>query len=162
MPRNEPAAPFMLSLIDRLSEKHPVFAHDGPISQMQSLRLLKQSLARDLAWLLNTRRSPDEAWKESEELKDSILSFGLPDFTGTSRRSHESCERLRHAIEKTISTYEPRLMRVRVSAQSERANDRTLHFRISGQLNLQPHPEPIVFDTVLKIGTGDFHVREAL
>ena len=35
-----------------------------------------------------------------------------------------------------------------------------LKFRIEASLNVEPTPEPIAFDTVLQLGSGEFEVKE--
>ncbi len=34
--------------------------------------------------------------------------------------------------------------------------DRHLRFRIEANLDIEPTPEPIVFDTMLELGSGEF------
>lgn len=152
-------SPVILSILDRLSDDQPEIVREGSMSRTQSLRKLKQSVVRDLAWLLNTRQSPDEEWSGATDLKTSLLSFGLPDFTGLNPRNHKDREKLRHSIEAVIGHYEPRLKRVRITVHPL-SDDRSLHFRVTALLNLQPSPEPIVFDTVLNLTTANFHLQE--
>jgi predicted component of type VI protein secretion system len=38
--------------------------------------------------------------------------------------------------------------------------ERSIRFRIEAHLDVDPVPEPIVFDTVLKLGSSDFDVKE--
>ncbi len=37
--------------------------------------------------------------------------------------------------------------------------DRAVRFRIDGRLKIDPAPEPVVFDTMLRIGSGEFKVK---
>jgi predicted component of type VI protein secretion system len=38
--------------------------------------------------------------------------------------------------------------------------DKALKFRIEARLDIEPTPEPIAFDTILQLGSGDFEVKE--
>ena len=49
------------ALLDRLIDLDPGASSDPPATRNQSVRQLKVSLRRDLEWLLNTRRTPEEA-----------------------------------------------------------------------------------------------------
>ena len=40
-----------------------------------------------------------------------------------------------------------------------RPTERVLRFRIDARLKIDPAPEPITFDTVLQLGSGEYQVR---
>ena len=44
-------------------------------------------------------------------------------------------------------------------AMSSDTQDRTFRFRIDAMLLAEPAPEPVVFDSELQPGTGDFEVK---
>jgi len=88
------------------------------------------------------------------------MVFGLPDFTGMSAKSDSELSRLRRTLEKAIKIFEPRFLNVKVSLEPVSNIDRLLKFRIEAQLNVEPLPEPIAFDTILQLGSGDFQVKE--
>ncbi len=69
------------SLIDRLIDLDPANSADPPATRNQSVRQLKLALRRDLEWLLNTRRIPEEAPEAYESLSHSLYNYGLPDVT---------------------------------------------------------------------------------
>ena len=48
------------SVFDRLLDFEPQLTSEAPKSRAKSLRELKQSVRRDIEWLLNTRRTPME------------------------------------------------------------------------------------------------------
>ena len=64
------------------------------------------------------------------------------------------------SIENAIEIFEPRFINVRVSLEPVSSVDKQLKFRIEASLNLEPTPEPVVFDTVLEMGSGNFAVIE--
>lgn len=148
------------SVLDRLLDFDPKASQEAPKSRTKSLRELKQSVRRDLEWLFNSRSYLGEIDEKLEETPISVVAYGLPDFTGISVRSHHELKRLRKSIEAAIKNYEPRFLDVKVTLEPINNTDRILNFRIEAFLNVEPSPEPIVFDTVLELGSGDFEVKE--
>lgn len=148
------------SVLDRLLDFEPDVSREAPKSRSKSLRELKISVRRDLEWLLNTRTVHVEIDERLQEIKKSVLTYGLPDITGISAKNQSEQKRLTKAIENAIRMFEPRFIDVHVSLEPVNQIDRSLRFRIEARLNIEPTPEPIAFDTVLQLGSGDFEVRE--
>jgi type VI secretion system protein ImpF len=118
--------------------------------------MLKASLVRDMSALLNTKRRETEVPEEFSELRQSLLMFGLPDFTSFSLRNPVEQNRLRREVESTIRRFEPRLIGVTVHLEPRGEFDPGLHFRVDAQLKMEPEPEPVRFDTVLQADTCHF------
>ncbi len=148
------------SLIDRLLDFEPKLSEEAPKSRSKSLRELKMAVRRDLEWLLNTRCYPEDVDEGLEEVLKSVVFFGLPDFTGVSAKSHLEQKRLTLALETAIKNFEPRFMDLKVTLEPISNIDRLLRFRIEANLDIEPTPEPIAFDTVLQLGSGEFAVKE--
>jgi type VI secretion system protein ImpF len=124
------------------------------------IRELKRAVARDLEAMLNTRREAlDELPESLEEVRRSLVTYGLPDFTAASLQSPRDRTRIRRALEDTIAAFEPRLDRVRISLEESEGNERAMHFRVEGWLRLEPNPEPVSFDTVLQLTTREYTVQ---
>ena len=87
MPRWEPEQTVTQSVLERLIDREPQIAAEPPLTRAQSVRQLKASLRRDLEWLLNTRRTPEAAGDEFQELERSLFNYGLPDLTSLSWES---------------------------------------------------------------------------
>jgi type VI secretion system protein ImpF len=148
------------SLLDRLVDLDPKSSSELPPTWSESVRQLKASLRHDLEWLLNTRRIPVHPPESFEELPKSLYNFGFPDITSLGRDSREVRLRLLRQVEETIATFEPRLAGVRVSlAESAEDGSRQLRFLIEGLLRMEPNPEQVVFDTLLEISSGEYHVK---
>jgi type VI secretion system protein ImpF len=145
-----------LSLLDRLCDDEPDAKTDPHRSRHQSLRMLKASLLRDLSALLNTKRCEMQTSEEFLELNNSILAFGLPDFTSFSLRNPVEQSRLRREVESCIRKFEPRLTSVTVHLEPRGEFDSAVHFRVDAQLRIEPEPEPVTFDTVLEADTCHF------
>lgn len=146
------------SVLDRLIDYEPEYSREAPASRVKNLRILKQSVRRDLEWLLNTRATAPVP-PELKEVWSSIVVYGLPDITALSGRSPADKTKLRRAVERVLETFEPRLEGVVVTVDPEPGPGLSLKFRIDGRLKVDPAPEPVSFDTLLQIGSGEFRVK---
>jgi len=147
------------SIVDRLVDFEPRNKEEAPKSRLQDLREFKQSVRRDLEHLLNTRVTADID-EDLEEVRHSILFYGLPDFTATAAKDSEEQARMTAAIRSAIEIFEPRFMALNVELEPIDPLDKQLRFRIEANLDVEPVPEPVVFDTVLQSGNGEFTVTE--
>ncbi len=160
MPRIDNHVRITISVLDRLIDYEPEISSEPIASRSKSLRELKLSVRRDLEWLLNTREFIQEIPPDLKEVQHSLATYGLPDFTATSIKSPANQDRLRRAIEAEIGLFEPRLEGVTVTLVTVgEGGERSLRFRIDGQLRVDPAPEPVTFDTILDRGTGRFTLR---
>ncbi len=160
MPRPDPDLAVTASVLDRLIDLNPDAAADPPANRSQSVRRLKAALRRDLEWLLNTRRNPDEVPEAYEELFRSLYNYGLPDVTSMALNSPRDRQRLLRLIEQTIDIFEPRLAATRVRAvENSGAGPRILRFQIEALLKMDPAPEQILFDTVLQLNSGEYQIK---
>src|SRR5208282_156905 len=97
---------------------------------------------------------------ELSELKQSLVTYGIPDLTGTSLGSSKEREEFRRTIQSVILLYEPRLKKLYVSLRDQtEAIDRTIRFHIEAILQAEPAPEPVAFDSTLRLTTGSFEVK---
>ena len=145
-----------VSILDRLIDLEPDTQVENPLSRSQSVRLLKQSVRRDLEWLLNTRRICDPPEETLKEVNRSVYIYGLPDLSILTMANVGDKNRLVKQIMSTISLFEPRLTNVRlvmVDAQDQVKKD--VRLRIEAMLKMDPVPEPISFDTVIELKTGN-------
>jgi type VI secretion system protein ImpF len=147
------------SVLDRLVDEEPGMTREPPISRLKSLRQLRSAVKRDLEWLLNTRRLVDEIPEDLKEVRDSILAFGLPDFTATNVASSADQNRIRRILEAAIEKFQPLLKDVVVVVERGREFERSLHFRISANLQVDPAPEPVTFDTTLRPWNAEFEIQ---
>jgi len=158
MPRLDEELRITLSVLDRLVDFEPEASHEALASRSKTLRQLKQAVRRDLEWLLNTRQC-FEVPEDLPALRDSFLSYGLPDFSTLSVKNAEDQSSLVAALENTLRRFEPRLEDVAVSLATVSPLERALRFRIDARLRVDPVPEPITFDTTLQLGSGNFAVK---
>ena len=142
------------SVLDRL-----VAVDEWPATRAQSLRFFKESLKRDLEWLLNTRMPPIRGIDGYPLAKASVINYGLPDISALGLSSASDNRRLRLGIETCLRNYEPRLIDIRVTLEGGDVADRRLRFHIEGMMQLDPAPEEISFDTVLELTSGEYKVK---
>jgi type VI secretion system protein ImpF len=147
------------SVLDRLIDREPGNRAEPHSWRTQSLKELKDSVRRDLEWLLNTRRTPAEAPASAKELRRSVYHYGLPDSTGLALRSQEERSRLARAVEATISAFEPRLVNVSVSISPAAPAAKVVHFQIEALLRTEPAPERVYFDSTLELSSGEYEIE---
>lgn len=159
MARSQGETTITISVLDRLIDLEPSNTVENPLSRAQSVRVLKAAVRRDLEWLLNSRRiadPPDEALKE---IQRSVYMYGLPDLSALTMASTADRNRLVKSIMNTINLYEPRLANVRlVMVESPDAGKKDVRLRIEAMLRMDPVPEPVSFDTVIELKSGNCHL----
>lgn len=147
------------SVLDRLIDREPANRNEPQSWRTQSMKELKDSLRRDLEWLLNSRRSPIEPPDSAQELWQSVYCYGLPDTTGLALRSTDDKKRLATVVELAIASFEPRLQNVKVTVPTATPTNRIIHFQIEAMLRIEPAPERVFFDTKLEISSGEYQVE---
>lgn len=136
------------SVFDRLLDFDPRETAEPPKSRTASIADLKRSVLRDLEFLLNTRQ-PIFADERLEESIGTVVFYGVPDFTGLGVRSHEEFSKFAGDIEKAIRWFEPRIFDVQINFEPVSDVDRQIRFRVEARLDIDPTPEPIMFDSVI-------------
>ncbi len=137
------------SLLDRLTDLEPDRRAEAPPSAWEVRRELKEALCRDLSDLLNVRRADEPVDPAYKETAESILSFGVADFTSYNLKNGIEQERVRRSIEQAIRRFEPRLSGVTVSLEPPDPLQPVLRFQISALLRVDPAAGPVVFDAAL-------------
>jgi type VI secretion system protein ImpF len=160
MRKTDTEARFTMSVLDRLVDYDPKLSTEPAKSHSSSITELKQSVRRDLEWLLNTRCFLDSERIDLDEARKSVAFYGLPDITGLRVKSPAELKRLSTAVETAIRNFEPRFLDLKISFEPPSAVDRQMRFRIEASLDMDPAPVPITFDTVLQVGGGAFSVIE--
>ena len=159
---NQPGAKSSLlpSILDRLIEPQGEEPVDLSL-RGQSVRELEEAVRRDLTDLLNTRRTAIDPYPDDSEISRSLLTFGLPELSEFNPTVPDQRRTLQAIIEQTIRQFEPRLMDVRVTSISvDQATGRGMRMCVEALLRVSPAPLPITFDTLVKPGSGEWHVVE--
>lgn len=161
MPSNLPTR-VLHSVWDRLLDRRALATERAEATANRELERLKGAVRRDLEWLLNTHRAADsDVPPGRSQLDRSLVTYGLPDLNNRSLANPEDCKYFQALLERTIRTFEPRLADVRVTYDLEDQSPyrAALNFRVQAMLRVEPAPEPVVFDTVLELGSKTFSVK---
>jgi type VI secretion system protein ImpF len=148
------------SVLDRLIDHDPQVSREAPRNRHQLLGDLKQAVRRDLECLLNTRVRCIPYLAELKELNQSLVNYGIPDLTGLTLASPKEREEFRRAVQSVILQFEPRLKKLSVRLiDPAETSERTIRFHIEAVLAAEPAPEPVAFDSMVRLTTGSFEVK---
>ncbi len=137
------------SILDRLTDHSPDTTVEGRTSVWEEMREFKAALCRDLAFLFNTRRAEADFDPGFEQATDSLLTFGVADFTSFNLKNALEQERVRRSIEQAIRRFEPRLTRVVVTLEPPDDLSPVLRFQIDALMKAGSSTQPILFNASL-------------
>ncbi|HEY3599911.1 MAG TPA: type VI secretion system baseplate subunit TssE [Paraburkholderia sp.] len=105
---------------------------------------LRESIARDLGRLLNTR---SQLTHEDFHAQDgTTIDYGMPDCSERSLRSGDDREVIAAAIRRAIVLFEPRLANVTVDFPAAGANGREPRVRIAGDMRSGESVSHVAFE----------------
>ena len=152
---------FTPGLFDRLMDV-PVSGATGATVSRMSVEDLKDSVARDLEALLNTRTViPEDLLKRYPECARSIVTYGLNDFAGRSLSSTDDRAYICVCLEKAIARHEPRLRNVKASLEVREDSTNRLNFAITAMMVVSTSQEPVNFDAVLQPSSLHYTISKA-
>jgi type VI secretion system protein ImpF len=157
MARLEQQEGFLPSILDRLidPESGGTEARRG-----YTVRQMVDSVRRDLEELLNTRQSHQGLPEEFVEVSQSIVTYGLPDFSSIDASEASQKKDMGELIEAIVSLFEPRLRDVRaVPVSSHDDDERKVRFYIEARLRMDPNPE-VAFETIVELMSGHTLIKE--
>lgn len=147
------------SLLDRLLDDEPDRLHEDPKTENQVLREIQHSVRRDVEKLLNTRYRCEFWPPKFDQLEDSLVNYGLPDFTAAGLNFVNEDKILVQAIKDALERFEPRLKDVRVErVRGSLDYDRTFRFRILATLRLDSIEQEVRFDSKMETLTGQIEI----
>jgi type VI secretion system protein ImpF len=146
------------SILDRLIDTEPGVTHEPVQRRFATINQVRDAVVRDLENLLNTRRSIHPVPEVDGQVAASLFTYGVRDFISYSPRSPSVRQQIRQEIERVIVQFEPRLRNVSVRLDSSAGSERTLRFRISALLVVDPVTAPVTFDTCFDINRGDYFI----
>lgn len=152
------------SLLDRLTDYAPTEKTESREQRVMSYRQLRQSVLRDLSWLLNTA-----AFEAMQDLSatpfvaHSVINFGIPALSGSTFSSLDAGA-LARRIKQAIIDFEPRILasslNIDVFMAEEQMSHKSLSFKIEGDLWAQPLPVHLFIRSDLDLETGEITVKE--
>lgn len=149
--RDDQSPPLTLSVLDRLlNSGEDAAAPPGQRPRAHTLSDLKAAVRRDIENLLNTYRRA-ESWPTAlKELETSILAYGATDLVSDNLSTPALRRRAVAALEDALRQWEPRFTRLEATMlENADPADRSLRFRINGEIRVDPSTEPVSFDTVV-------------
>ena len=142
------------SLIDRLTDRE-----QWPETRSASINMYRESLKRDLEWLLNTRQPVMPELEAYPATAASVLNFGFPDIRSFDGGAGKEQNSLLLALERCIRTFEPRIAQPHVFLTRSDPLNRHLRFHIEGRISYEDMDEEIKFDSVLELISGEYEVK---
>ena len=142
------------SLLDRLTD-----LDQWPETRSASISMYRESLKRDVEWLLNTRQPVIPELEDYPATAASVFNFGLPDIHSFDGSKGKEQNALTVALEKCIRIFEPRISQPRVFLTRTDILSRSLKFHIEGQIVYENMNEEIKFDTTLELISGEYEVK---
>ena len=148
------------ALFDRLIDEQPEQSFEAPAERTITKAKLRQSVLRDLRWLLNANAGLSHLTDEGPlaHVRSSTLNFGSRSLSGQLVSKVELVD-LERSIYQAIIDFEPRILpdTLRVSAIAKGdplEQHNVLEFEIYGQLWAQPFPLELLLKTDLDLETG--------
>ena len=146
------------SLLDRLCDDEPANKQESREQRVLSVRRLRQSVLRDIAWLLNAVSLESvQSLEACPEAAESVINFGIPDLSGHSLRPGDM-DVIEKRIRKAVLDFEPRILpntlRVKVIS-TDSYNHNAMNFDIEGDLWMRPLPMRLYLKTQLDLETGN-------
>lgn len=147
------------SLLDRLTDDEPDKAEESRERRVLSMTQLRQSVLRDVGWLLNTRSLESvRTLADYTETAASVLNYGIRDLSGVTVKGLDPGF-LELEMREALRRFEPRILpdslRVRVLVEEGRMNNAALVFAIEGELWAQPLPLHLYIRSEVDLETGD-------
>ncbi len=152
------------SLLDRLTDNHPENSQETREQRVLSLRQLRQSVLRDLSWLLNTTAFDSMVdLSEFPDASHSVLNYGTPTLSGLTL-SNLDAQRIQTKVKQAIADFEPRILanslKVDLIKADQFMNHKALSFNIEGDLWAQPLPIHLFIRSDLDLETGEVTVKD--
>ena len=155
------------ALLDRLMDDRPENQElEAPEDRIISKARLRQSVLRDLNWLLNATGGLHELDPEANaHAIRSVANFGLPPLSGLLASKVELAG-MEQWIRQAIINFEPRIvpetLLVRgLEPENPLAHHNQIAFEITGQLWAQPYPLDVLFKTSVDLESGETQVEDS-
>lgn len=154
--------PLLPSLLDRLIDHDPDRVADDAQSNSKVIVAIKNGVRRDLENLLNTRLHHQDVPPHLEQLEQSAVTYGVPDFSMVPVHSEAGLDFLKKSLSDAIYRYEPRMQQVRIELmKGVDLTERTLYLQISAVLMVEPDAIPLVFDTYVRPSDKSVDLKDA-
>lgn len=156
MARTPRKAPPRLALFDRLLQGDSIETDRNADRAMQELR---DAVRRDLEMLFNTRAWLRPIPPELEELRQSVLSYGLSEVRSRDISTPAQQAQFKILLETVITCFEPRFRDLSIElTEAQDPLDRTLRLRIHAVLETDSLNEEVTYDTMVDPVSGGLKI----
>ena len=151
------------SLLDRLCDDDPTNSAESREQRVLSVRRLRQSVLRDIAWLLNAVSLESvQNLDNYPEAAKSVINYGIPDLSGHTLGIHD-IDIIEKRIRKVLLDFEPRILpntlKIKI-VSTDSYNHNAMNFIIEGDLWMQPLPMRLYLKTQFDLETGNVVVMD--
>jgi type VI secretion system protein ImpF len=165
MPDLAPRERLQPSLLDRLTDHAPEQREEAWESRVLGEAQLRESIRRDLTWLLNTTHlAALQDLSLYPEVARSTLNYGIPDLAGQTLSGIDE-GKLERLVREAILRYEPRLLgetlRLKAIAEAGKDGRNRLVFAIEGEMWAEPVPRALFLRTEFDLEDGSARVEVA-
>jgi type VI secretion system protein ImpF len=153
------------SLLDRITDDAPDKQQEPRSRRVLGLEQLRESVRRDLRWLLNTTNLVSLVREAADYplVAGSVLNYGVSSLAGRTVSGVDT-RAMERVLLDAIRDFEPRLLRnsvrVQVSVEDEEMSHNTMTFLIEAALWAQPIPLRLFLRTSVDLETGHVEVNE--
>lgn len=152
------------SLLDRLTDDEPEIKSEPAVRRGLTTAKLRKSVVRDLSWLFNSSNlAAVQDLDDYPEVVNSVVNYGMPDFTGHTVSSIDVPE-IERLLKRVIIEFEPRIIRrtlkVRLNVDPVEMSHNAMTFDIEGELWADPVPLHVYLKTKLDLEVGDIEVYD--
>jgi type VI secretion system protein ImpF len=153
------------ALLDRLTDDEPEKRVEAPHNAVVSKSKLKQTVLRDIGWLLNTTAyDTDNQLEDYPEARKSVLNYGIPVLSGQYYSGIEWSD-MERRIRDAILWFEPRLipetLEIRAVTSSENSGHHNLlQFEVKADLWSIPFPIELLMRSQLDLETGQVIITD--
>jgi type VI secretion system protein ImpF len=152
------------TLLDRLIDDAPGRPDDARHRRVLSPEEVRETVRRELAWLLETvRLDVTEDLDGHPHVASSVLNYGCPEICGRPLSSLDG-PALAREVAKAIKVFEPRIipstLSVEIDAVDDASRPQALVFRIEAELRAEPVPLPLLLRSEIDVESGAIRVHE--
>ncbi len=153
------------ALLDRLTDDEPDKKREPREARVLSKSRMRQSVLRDLAWLLNaTQLEAVTDLANVPFVRRSVLNFGLPALSGRTASSLDVTD-LTRAVREAILAFEPRILPATLEIRTlleagELDHHNVIGVEIHGELWAQPVPLEFLVRTEFDLETGKVQIAD--
>lgn len=153
-------------LLDRLTDRYPKANADSERFRYITAEQYRDSVLRDLCWLLNSASHlvEDEIDEEFDHVRKSVFTYGIGSMTGLDA-SQRTAERIRDEIKDALLKFEPRIvpetLKVELMGKSSgNSSGAVAVYEIKGELWSLPFAESLYLKTEIDLETGICKIKD--